>query len=292
MKTAAPIPLFIISLFLLVSFKQDKPAYLLFSSKGKQVKYAKMINDLSGADMIFFGESHNNPIAHWLEYEVTRSLYQQVGKNLVMGAEMFEADNQLIMNEYLGGLIPADKFEAEARLWKNYKTDYKPLVTFAHDSGLVFIADNIPRRYASLVSKKGFEILDSLSDAAKAFIHPLPVPYDPEVRCYKDMLDMMGDTGTQHMSVNFPKAQAVKDATMAYFIYQNWQAGKHFLHFNGSYHSDRHEGIIWYLRQMDSALVIRNITVTDQEILSKPDSTVLEKADYIIVVPENMTKTY
>lgn len=251
-----------------------------------------MIADLSKADMVFFGELHNNSIAHWLEYEVTRSLYESVGKNLVLGAEMFESDNQLILDEYLSDLITSDKFEAEARLWKNYKTDYKPLVTFAHDKDLTFVADNIPRRYASLVASKGFEGLDSLSDEAKKLIHPLPIPYDPDVKCYKDMLEMMGSMGGQHVNKNFPKAQAVKDATMAYFIYKNWQKGKLFLHFNGSYHSDRHEGIIWYLHQMDSTLVIKNLTVKEMEQLQKPDSATLSLADYVITVPESMTKTY
>ena len=87
---------------------------------------------------------------------------------------MFERDDQLIIDEFLAGSYEADKFEAEVKLWKNYKTDYKPLMTFAKDSGLYFIASNVPRRYASMVSKKGFEVLDSLTDIAKQYIAPLP----------------------------------------------------------------------------------------------------------------------
>ena len=47
-----------------------------------------------------------------------------------------------------------------ARLWNNFKTDYKPLVDFAKDNNLKFIATNIPRRFASLVFKGGFEVLE------------------------------------------------------------------------------------------------------------------------------------
>ncbi len=283
------IPL-LLSVFLFSSFKPEKPAYRLFNSKGKPVAYGKMINDLQTADMVFFGELHNNPIAHWMEYEVTKSLYQERKQDLVLGAEMLEADNQLILNEYLRHLIPADKFEQEARLWKNYKTDYKPLVDFAHDSDLVFVADNIPRRYASIVAKKGFEGLDPLSDEAKSYIHPLPIPYDPEVKCYKDMLSMKG-MGS-HMNKNFPKAQAVKDATMAWFIFKNWEKGKLFLHFNGSYHSDHHQGIVWYLLQKDLSLQIKTISVVMQKDMDKLDTDHAGLADYIIVVPEDMTTTY
>ncbi len=278
------------SLFVFSSFKPDKTAYRLYTSEGKPVKYQKMIDDIRDADMVFFGEEHNNPIAHWLEYEVTKSLYMNRGKDLVLGAEMIEADNRLILNEYLQGIIPAKKFEEEARLWKNYKTDYKPLVDFARDSGLVFVADNIPRRYASLVAKEGFEGLNQLSDEAKAYIHPLPIPYDPEVKCYKDMLSMKGMGA--HVNENFPKAQAVKDATMAWFISQNWKKGKIFLHYNGSYHSDHHQGIVWYLLHRDPSLQIMTISVVSQKDTETFDPENKGLADYIIVVPEDMTKTY
>ena len=276
----------------LASFSADKPAWKLFNSKGKEIKYKRMIADLADADMVFFGELHNNPIAHWLELEIMKSLYESKGSDLIVGAEMFETDNQLLLDEYLSGLVSDSRFEVEARLWKNYKTDYKPLVTFARDSGLSFVADNVPRRYASLVAQRGFEILDSLSVEAKQFLPPLPIPYDPEVKCYKDMLDMMGNSKMPHSGENFPKAQALKDATMAHFIYKNWKRGKIFLHFNGSYHSDRKEGIVWYLRNLDSTLVIRNLTIKEVSGTLVPDSASKTLADYIIVVPEDMTKTY
>ena len=98
-------------LFLFSAFTPDKPAYRLYDSDGKPVKFRKMIDDIRDADMVFFGEEHNNPIAHWLELEMTGSLYAERGKALVLGAEMLETDNQLILDEYLKHIIPAKKFE-------------------------------------------------------------------------------------------------------------------------------------------------------------------------------------
>ncbi|HOI88693.1 MAG TPA: ChaN family lipoprotein, partial [Lentimicrobium sp.] len=71
-----------------------------------------------------------------MEYEVTSDLHKIVSDRLILGAEMFEADNQLLLDEYLRSEYEADKFEAEAKLWKNYKTDYKPLVEFARKNDL------------------------------------------------------------------------------------------------------------------------------------------------------------
>src|SRR5665647_1073070 len=117
MKTKATI--LIIAFLSLVSFRSDKQAYMLYNSEGKNVKYQKMIAAISSADVVFFGELHDNPIAHWLEYEVTADLHEIVTDRLVIGAEMFETDNQLLLDEYLASTYEADKFEAEVKLWKN-----------------------------------------------------------------------------------------------------------------------------------------------------------------------------
>ena len=285
------------SLFLLLiisllsfSFKPDKPAYKLFDKNGKEVKYSKMIKELKKNRIVFIGELHDNPISHWLELQITKDLYDTASPNLILGAEMFEADNQLIIDEYLKKFFDDKRFEAEAKLWKNYKTDYKPLMLFARDNGLQFIATNIPRRYANIVFRKGFEGLDELSPEAKKHIAPLPVTYDPDVKCYKDMLKM--DNMPAHGMANLPKAQAVKDATMAYFIDKNMEPGKIFIHYNGSYHSQNHEGIVWYLDQMKKGYAIATITTVLQKDISKLDDGNKGTADYIICVPEDITRTY
>lgn len=291
MKSTAT--LLLIAALGLAAFKSDKPAYALYDNEGKKVKYDKMIDNISKTDVVFFGELHDNPISHWLEYEVTADLHEVVGERLVLGAEMFEADNQLLLDEYLSKAYEADKFEAEVKLWKNYKTDYKPLVEFARKNNLPFIATNVPRRYASIVSKKGLESLDSLPDESKRFIAPLPIQYDPEVRSYKDMMQMTGMPGMGgKVNENFPKAQAIKDATMAHFILKNLEAGRVFIHYNGSFHSDNYSGIIHYLKRERPEIKVSTITTVLQADTDSLKAEYLNTADYIIVVPETMTRTY
>lgn len=268
----------------------DLPAYKIFNKKDKETDFSKLLKEASEADVIFFGEQHNNPINHWLQLELTQALYAEKGKRLVLGAEMFESDNALLLNEYLSGAITEKSFESEAKLWPNYKTDYKPLVSFARDSSLRFIATNIPRRYASIVNRNGFEGLDSLDAAAKTYIAPLPVAYDAELPGYKSMIEMMGGQGG-HVNENLPKAQAVKDATMAYFINKNLNPGETFLHFNGTYHSDNFEGIVWYLKNLNPNLKILTISAVEQKNIDKPEEENSSKADFIIITPETMTKT-
>lgn len=279
-------------LFIITGFKSDKPAYQIFNEKGRTVKYKKMLRKIADADVVFFGELHNNPVAHWLQLEVTRDLYEEQNGNLVLGAEMFEADNQIIIDEYLEGTIRQKDFENEARLWSNYQTDYKPLMNIAADSNLPFIATNIPRRYAALVNSKGLEALDSLSKEAKKWIAPLPVEFDSTLAGYKKMKEMMGGMGGHGGNMNIVKAQAVKDATMAHFISENIQPGKQFVHYNGAYHSDNFEGIIWYLNRIKPDLNIKTITTKEQAELKDLHEKHEGIANFIIAVDENMTKTY
>ena len=271
---------------------QDRPAYVIYDSKGKEVSYRKMIRNLEDADFVFFGELHNNPIAHWMELQVTKDLYTAHAKNLVLGAEMFEADNQYLLDEYMKGLLTDKRFEDEARLWKNYSTDYKPLLLFAKDNGLHFVASNVPRHYAGLVSDKGFEGLSDISPEGRKFIPPTPIPYDSTLSCYHDMLSMGATHGGGKVNANFPKAQALKDATMAHFILVNWSKGKFFLHYNGSYHSDKHQGIVWYIQKEAPGNTVTTISVISQQDVSKLADDSQGLADYIIVVPEDMTNTY
>ena len=95
-----------------------------------------------------------------------------------------------------------------------------------------------------------------------------------------------------HASPNLPKAQAIKDATMANFIYTNVADGKLFLHFNGSYHSDFFEGIMWYLKRKNADMRILTITTVEQSDIGKLSQDYIMAADYVICVPDDMTKTY
>lgn len=272
---------------------QNKPAYQLFDNRGKQADYDKMIRDLAKSDMVFFGEYHTNPISHWLQLEMCHSFYEIKGQDLYLGAEMFENGNQLVIDEYLQDLYPEDKMLPEiTQLWSNYQTDYKPLLDFAKDKNLRFIATNIPRRYASLIHKKGIESLQLLSPEARAMIGPdLEKYFDPTVKAYAEMGKAMGDHIPPNM-LNIQTAQAAKDATMAHFSIESFQPGNLLFHFQGSYHSNYSQGIIWWINQIRPGFTIKSVTtLTEKEWkeLSKEDRESI--ADYIIVVADRMTQT-
>ena len=274
--------------FLLVSttIAQDKKAYQFFDSKGKKVTYEKVLKASEKTDVVLFGEYHDNSLVHWLQLEFTKDLAKR--KNLVLGAEMLETDNQDAVNRYLKGEINQKGLDTLARLWVNYKTDYKPLVDFAKSKQINFIATNIPRRYASLVFRKDLAALDSLTSQEKNWIAPLPIEFDINLPGYKSMMSMQGG----HAGEKMPKAQAIKDATMAYFINKNRKENSVFIHYNGTYHSDNYEGISWYLRKLDSDIKIIAIAMVEQKDLGKLEAENHNKANFILVIDEDITRSY
>lgn len=276
--------------FVLLNFSlqaQNLQAYQIYNADGDKVSFTEMTASMAEADVILFGELHNNPICHWLQFELTQSLHQQ-DSNMVLGAEMFEADNQEPLNLYLQDSIDSKGLDSLARLWNNYKTDYKGLVDFAKGHQLPFIATNIPRPYARQVFKQGLESLDTLSDSVKNWMAPLPIEYDGELPGYKAMLEMMGGHGGE----NLPKAQAIKDATMAHFIVLNLPKDGIFIHYNGDYHSKDFEGISWYLNQYAEDLKIMTISTQLQDNVNELDSANAGHADFTLLIDGQVTSSY
>jgi len=290
-KLIVSIIIFFVSVNLIIA--QDMQAYQLYNQKGKVANYKSMIKDLANSDMVFFGEYHTNPISHWMQLEMTKSFYEIKGDKLFFGAEMFENGNQLVMNEYLAGFYEEKKMIPEmTQMWGNYKTDYKPIVEFAKENKLRFIASNIPRRYASMINKKGIDALKELSPEALAMIGPdLEKYFDPTVKAYAEMADKMGGHVPPNM-LNIQTAQAAKDATMAHFSLNNFKKGDFYFHFNGSYHSNNNQGIIWWINKINPEFTIKSVatvTVSEWEEMTKEEKASI--ANYTFVVSDSMTQT-
>jgi uncharacterized iron-regulated protein len=92
------------------------------------------------------------------------------------------------------------------------------MIEYAKQNKLNVIAANPPRRYVSMVSRRGMRSLDSLSKDAKKFLPPLP--YDTLTGRYRDkfMETMKGSPGGG--SPNIYYSQSLWDAGMSYSIYK------------------------------------------------------------------------
>jgi uncharacterized iron-regulated protein len=273
-----------------LSAQSDTP-FRWYNAKLKPAQYKDILKAASEVDVVLFGELHNNSIAHWLQFALVRDFIQVGKRPLVLGSEIFETDQQAALDSFLVGNIMADAFKKDKRFWPNYADDYHGIVEFAKTYKIPFIATNVPRRYARIVSKQGPQALDTLPDNEKSWLCPLPYSIDTSLQSYRTVMEM--GHGSNFNGYYFAAAQAIKDATMANRILQNLQSKSSlFFHINGAFHSDYHESIAWYLRQAKPDIKIMVITTLEQDGLTAPTEEDKGKADFYLVTDPNVIKSY
>lgn len=274
---------------------QDLKNYQIYNQKEEKVNFDKMIKELSSYDIVLFGEHHNDAINHWLQLQTTKALYKAKNGKIILGAEMFERHQQKDLTDYLKNKIEDKDLQTKTTLWKNYSTDYKPLVDFAKENKISFVATNVTRKFASYISKNGLSSLDTISNDDKKYLVKLPFDIDYNAPGYPEMIKMMGEHAGLKAK-QFVAAQAVKDATMAESILSSYKAGELFIHFNGDYHSKNYGGIYWYLKHTNPNLkiaVIEILEASDNKLnIEKPKEESFTPTEFIIVLPKDSPKSY
>eukprot|EP00434_Breviolum_minutum_P001442 symbB.v1.2.001270.t1/scaffold64.1/size360880/2 len=163
--------------------------FAVFRRRGStavEVKFQEMLEELGqsqGPHAVLLGEVHDDPVTHLLQLAVLQHLgrrCREASRRFVLSMEMFEMDVQNVLDEYvIHNAIREEDMLLDTRPWGNYLTDYRPLVQFCREEGIRVIAANAPRRYVSLVSRKGTEVLDDLQAKNGAGTVTIPLPPFP-----------------------------------------------------------------------------------------------------------------
>lgn len=263
---------FFLQFFLVRGQDVENSAFKIYSSlEQKEITLDDLVNGVSEVDVLFFGEEHNDSIAHSLQDELYQALLSKYG-TVTLSLEMFETDCQVVLDEYMGGWISQGKLIKDGRAWNNYENDYSPMVMTAKDKGQTVIAANAPRRYVSMVSGKGVEVLENLPEASLTYLPSFPI-YTADSAYYKRFAQAMGEVGHSMENNNYFYAQCVWDATMANRIYTRWRKHKKemIFHLNGRFHSDYQQGTVSQLRRLTKKVQIKNISCFPVLNIDNPD---------------------
>ncbi|MDQ7949909.1 MAG: ChaN family lipoprotein, partial [Pedobacter sp.] len=208
-----------LSTFLLLLFpfflqaQEISKHYKIYDVKKQQIiTLSDIAADLAKADVLFFGEEHNDSIGHYLEAALLQQLSERYQNQVVLSMEMFHTDVQPVIDEYLNGNISEKNFIKEARAWNNYK-DYRPMIEWAKTNGLVVIGGNAAARYSNMVSRSGLQVMDKLPVASKKFMAPLPID-TAKGRYYDKFIETLGGHSMGGMKIY--QTQNFWDATMAW----------------------------------------------------------------------------
>lgn len=239
------------------------------AKSGKNLTAAQLASKLQKYDVVFFGEYHDQSEIHQYELELLEAMYKAKGAKLALSMEMFEADNQSKLNNFLADTLSEENFLAASRPWPNYRTDYAPLVNFAKEKKMPVIAANVPRFLAAHVAKNNA----STEGVEAQYQQWLPKhTYAPE-GAYKDKFYAHMSSPAAPMKMPPQRlaavyaAQCLKDDKMAESIaafadaHQNMQI----LHINGCFHSDAHLGTAQKLEALRPELKVAVITPLERK---------------------------
>ena len=240
---------FLYFLFLTLSLFSDSEKiypYLLY--KGEKVSLNKIIDLANEFDIILIGEEHDDKLGHIEKLKLIETLNQKY--SIQVGMEMFERDQQILIDEFFKDIISEKTFEKETRLWNNF-SDYKPILDFCKKNSIPLYATNAPRRYVRLVSQKGLYSLTELSEQAKQNIAPIYMINSFRDEIYeKKIKDSLGNHADSNLE-NMYYAQNLWDATMTETILKSLEIKKNkFIHVNGRFHSDENLGITYRLKKL------------------------------------------
>ncbi len=263
----------VISSMTFTSFGQE--TYRIFDKNGNSATLQQIIETIGQNDVVFLGEMHDDSVAHALQFEIFKTATEKysAARKVSLSLEMFERDTQIVVNEYLMGLITEKKFLDDSRPWGNYKTDYRPLVELAKEKKLNVIAANAPRRYVNMVSRNGRESLNSLSKEAKSFLPPLP--YAEPTKAYSDKFKaLMGPSPEAQMGIDkILASQSLWDAGMAYAISQNIVKKGLIVHLNGAFHTENRLGTVEHLLRYKPRTNVLVVTMRYEEDFKNFDKT-------------------
>lgn len=275
--------------------------YIIYSVKlAKEVSVADIVNDMNNADVLFYGEEHNDAVTHYLENKIFESLYEKYNSSITLSMEMFERDVQPIMNEYLTSAIKEKNFKKDARAWPNYN-DYRPMIEFSRLNKLDVICANAAGRYSNLAGRKGQKGLMDLPVESKKYFAPLP--YDTAAGKYHEKLVGLFDEGSSRKkkqpsmgeSFSLVMAQSLWDATMAYSIHEYFKLhpNKKILQVNGRFHSDEYFAVVTQLKKYNPDIKCLVISSGSDEKFPKIDwNKYVNLGDYIIITDPKVPKTY
>jgi len=259
--------------------------------KQKTIIIDDIIADLSKADVLFFGEEHNDSIGHYLEATLFKKMAEAYPGKVALTLEMFHTDVQPVIDEYLNGNISEKNFIKEARAWNNYK-DYKPMIETAKLQKLNVIGGNAAARYSNAVTRGGMEVLSQFPTNSKQFMAPLPI--DTAIgRYYEKFVETLGGHSMGGMQVY--QTQNFWDATMAWSIakYAKNNKGNKIFQVNGRFHSDEKLGTLAKLTKYAPKLKILNISAFSADDFGNPDWEKYKTlGDYIIVTDPALKRTF
>lgn len=222
------------------------------------------IDGFKGTDVILLGELHDHVVGHAIQLEIVSEIMARFpGSTLAL--EMLERDEQIVVDDYVDGLISAEVFAKLTQstnlvghgTWASW---YQPIVDAAIERNGNIVAANSPRRYVKLSRTSGFEAIEKLPENRRWLVD---FPKEPSGGVYKKRFwELAAHGGDDEMMESFYRSQQVWDATMARSVANvKPTPNQKVVLLVGQFHVEFEGGLVQELRRLLPSVNIMVVTI-------------------------------
>lgn len=252
-------------------------AHTLRVADGSYIPLPELMAELKQVDMVFMGELHNHPGHHLAQLQVIQALHE-TGKAVAIGLEMFRAEDQQALDQWVAGEIDLAEFlpiyQENWSMWEMYRD----IFVYARENRIPMIGLNISREVTQQVARQGF---GSLSAEQLDELPPIRCDVDNRYEDFIRRAHGAGHHGSDFLS--FCEAQMVWDNIMAENLLGWHRANPNHtvVVLAGSGHAWKH-GIPEQIERRSATVSYRVLLPDMPGRISAQDATV-EEADFLLL---------
>lgn len=118
---------------------------ILHLPTGIYVDRQVMLDQASRTQVVFVGETHDNPASHRLQEEILQTLQQQNPGKVTLAMEMFTPAQQPILDLWIDGKLSEKEFLQQVEWYHNWRMNfafYRPLLSYCREQKIPLLALN------------------------------------------------------------------------------------------------------------------------------------------------------
>lgn len=186
-------------------------AHIFDLNNGDYISFEDMMNDLAKVRIIFIGELHDSDAHHRAQLQVIHQL-NEMGIDVAIGLEMFQASDQWALDLWSGGELAVDQFmpiyNQNWSMWPVYSSIFR----YARDNEIPMVGLNLDREITGMIASNGFAALPpSVAEGLPPIRCDISVEYQEYLR-----KALGGHGGHGQMFMHFCEAQVAWDTFMAW----------------------------------------------------------------------------
>jgi len=185
---------------------------ILHLPTGFYVNQQVMLDQALQNQVVFVGETHDNPASHQLEIEVLQALQLNNPGNITLAMEMFTPSQQPVLDSWTTGKLTEKEFLQQVDWYHGWRMNfayYRPLLDYCRDHNIPILALNAEKELKQKISRRP---LDQLNETER---QQLPEMVDDPYQQAMVEAVFSGHKMGQAMLDGFQRVQTLWDETMA-----------------------------------------------------------------------------